>query len=47
MFDVTRLTWLLLRWIVAGMLNRLHGQPESYDKKYVHRNSLMQGREPE
>lgn len=20
---------------VAGMLNRLHGQPESYEKKYV------------
>ncbi|OAQ84444.1 calcium/calmodulin-dependent protein kinase [Purpureocillium lilacinum] len=37
MFDVTRLTWLLLRWIVAGMLNRLHGQPESYDKKSKYR----------
>lgn len=23
--------------VVSGMLNRLHGQPESYDKKYANR----------
>lgn len=26
---------------VSNMLNRLHGQPESYDKKYVHRVALV------
>jgi hypothetical protein len=30
--------------IVAGMLNRLHGQPESYDKKYATRNLLYNRR---